>query len=239
MVVGGGAGPVHAAAVAMDLGVREVIVPRQSGVFCAVGMLFADLQHDLMRSYCASGEQLDPERWRELFAAMAEEGRRTLLSEGACPGEVEVRYSADLRYLRQVHELNLPMDESLANRLEMDTLHPCFDALHERHFGYGLPEEVLEVVNLRVRCVARRPRPELPRVRVARTATPSPDGARWAYNPGEMSFRDFAVYRGETLDGGCRLQGPAIVELPQTTLVVPSVFGLRLDEVGSFVLTGR
>ena len=56
MVVGGGAGPVHAAAVAMELGVREVIVPRQSGVFCAVGMLFADLKHDLVRSYCASGE---------------------------------------------------------------------------------------------------------------------------------------------------------------------------------------
>ena len=239
MVVGGGAGPVHAAAVAMELGVREVIVPRQSGVFCAVGMLFADLKHDLVRSYCASGEQLDPERWRELFTAMAEEGRRTLLSEGARPEEVEVRYSADLRYLRQVHELNLPMDESLANCLEMDTLHPCFDALHERHFGYGLPEEVLEVVNLRVRCVARRPRPELPRVRVAGTATPSPDGTRRAYNPGEMSFRDFAVYRGETLDGGCSLQGPAIVELPQTTLVVPSVFGLRIDELGSFVLTGR
>ena len=239
LVVGGGAGPVHAAAVAMELGMREVIVPRQSGVFCAVGMLFADLKHDLVRSYCASGEQLDPERWRELFTAMAEEGRRTLLSEGARPEEVEVRYSADLRYLRQIHELNLPMDESLANRLEMDTLHPCFDALHERHFGYGLPEEVLEVVNLRVRCVARRPRPEIPRVRVAGTATPSPDGARRAYNRGEMSFRDFAVYRGETLDGGCSLQGPAIVELPQTTLVVPSVFGLRLDELGSFVLTGR
>ena len=60
MVVGGGAGPVHAAAVAMELGMREVIVPRQSGVFCAVGMLFADLKHDLVRSYCASGEQLDP-----------------------------------------------------------------------------------------------------------------------------------------------------------------------------------
>ena len=238
MVVGGGAGPVHAAAVAVELGMREVIVPRQSGVFCAVGMLFADLKHDLVRSYRASGEQLDPERWRALFTAMADEGRRTLVSEGARPEEVEVRYSADLRYLRQIHELNMPMDESLANCPEMDTLHARFDALHERLFGYGLPEEVLEVVNLRVRCLARTPRPELPRVRVAGTATPSPDGARRAYSPGEMSFRDFAVYRGEILDGGCRFQGPAIVELPQTTLVVPSMFGLRVDEVGSFVLTG-
>ncbi len=237
MVAGGGAGPVHAAAVALELAVPEVIVPRQSGVFCAVGMLFADLKLDLVRSYCAAGGQLDPERWRDLFAAMAREGRRTLLSEGARPEEVEVRCSADLRYLRQVHELNLPIDEGLADRLEFDALHARFDALHERLFGYRLPDEVLELVNLRVRCVARGSRPELPRVRAAGAATPAPDGARRAYNPGEMSFRDFAVYRGETLRGGGSLPGPAIVELPQTTLVVPSAFGLRLDEAGSFILT--
>ncbi|MYE13346.1 MAG: hydantoinase/oxoprolinase family protein, partial [Gammaproteobacteria bacterium] len=239
MVVGGGAGPVHAAAVAMELGVREVVVPRQSGVFCAVGMLFADLKHDLVRSYCASGEQLDPGRWRTLFAAMADEGRRTLVSEGARPEEVELRYSADLRYLRQVHELKLLLDESLAERLRIDELHARFDVLHERLFGYALPEEVLEVVNLRVRCVARRPRPELSRAGTAGTAASEPDGSRRAYSPGEMSFREFAVYRGETLGGSCRLQGPAIVELPQTTLVVPSAFAVALDEAGSFVLTRR
>ena len=82
MVVGGGAGPVHGAAVAVELGMREVIVPRQSGVFCAVGMLFAELKHDSVRSYRACVEQLDPERWRGLFTAMADEGRRTLVSEG-------------------------------------------------------------------------------------------------------------------------------------------------------------
>ena len=239
MVVGGGAGPVHAAAVAMELGIRDVIVPRQSGVFCAVGMLFADLKHDLVRSYCASGDQLDPERWRELFAGMADRGRGTLVSEGARPEEVEVRYSADLRYLRQIHELNLPVDESLAKRLEMDDLHDRFDALHERLFGYRLPAEPLEVVNLRIRCVARRPRPELPRARITGAATPKPEGVRRAYSPGEMCFREFAVYRGDFMDGGCRLEGPAIVELPQTTVVVPSAFAVRLDEAGSFVLTRR
>lgn len=239
MVVGGGAGPVHGAAAAMELGIREVIVPRQSGVFCAVGMLFADLKHDLVRSYCASSEQLDAERWRDLFTAMAEEGRRTLVSEGAHPEEVEVRYSADLRYLRQVHGINLPVDEASVERLRIDDLHGGFDAFHERLFGYRLPEEVLEVVNLRVRCLARRARPELLRVRAAGTATPAPDRARRAYSPGEMSFREFPVYRGETLDGGSRLEGPVIVELPQTTLVVPSAFAVALDEAGSFVLSRR
>ena len=236
MVVGGGAGPVHAASVAMELGIRDVIVPRQSGVFCAVGMLFADLKHDLVRSYCASGEQLDPERWRALFGGMAAQGRSTLVSEGARPEEVEVRYSADVRYLRQIHELNLPVDEDLAECLKIDELHRRFDGLHERLFGHRLPEEPLEVVNLRVRCVARRPRPELPRTRMTGTVPPTPDGVRRAYSPGEMCFREFAVYRGDSLDGGCRLRGPAIVELPQTTLVVPSIFALCVDEAGSLAL---
>ena len=239
MVVGGGAGPVHAAAVAMELGMRKVIVPRQSGVFCAVGMLFADLKHDLVRSYYASGEQPDPERWRALFGGMADQGRSTLVSEGARPEEVEVRYSADVRYLRQIHELRLPVDANLAERLRMDDLHARFDHLHERLFGYRLPEEPLEVVNLRTRCLARRRRPELPRVRTTGPATPAPTGAREAYSPGEMRFREFAVYRGDSMDGGCRLEGPVIVELPQTTVVVPAAFSVRLDEAGSFVLTRR
>ena len=237
MVVGGGAGPVHAAAVAMELGMREVIVPRQSGVFCAVGMLFADLKHDLVRSYCVSGDELDADRWRTLFAGMAEQGRRTLVSEGARPEEVEVRYSADLRYLRQIHELNLPLDEKLADRLELDELHARFDTLHERRFGYGLPGEPLEVVNLRVRCLASRPRPELPRVTTS--APPAAAGTRRAYSMGEMCFREFAVYRGDSLAGGFRLEGPVIVELPQTTLVVPSGFAVTSDRTGSFVMTRR
>ena len=239
MVVGGGAGPVHAAAVAMELGIRTVVAPRESGVFCAVGMLFADLKHDLVRSYCASGDRLEPERWRSLFAAMADQGRGTLESEGAHSDEVAVRFSADLRYLRQIHELSLPVDESLAECLRIDDLHDRFDTLHEELFGYRLPEEPLEVVNLRVRCVARRPRPELPRARITGAATPAPDGVRRAYSPGEMCFREFAVYRGESMGGGCRLQGPAIVELPQTTLVVPAAFALTLDDAGSFILTRR
>ena len=238
MVVGGGAGPVHAAAVAMELGMREVIVPRQSGVFCAVGMLFADLKHDLVRSYCVSGDDLDPDRWRTLFAGMAEQGRRTLVSEGARPEEVEVRCSADLRYLRQVHELNLSLDEKLTDRLELDELHARFDALHERQFGYRLPGEPLEVVNLRVRCLASRPRPELPEVTMS-APPPAPAGTRTAYSPGEMCFREFAVYRGDSLAGGFRLEGPVIVELPQTTLVVPSGFAVTSDRTGSFVMTRR
>ena len=68
---------------------------------------------------------------------------------------------------------------------------------------------------------------------------PHRTGRGRAYSPGEMSFQQFPVYRGETLDGGCHLEGPAIVELPQTTLVVPSTFAVASDEAGSFVLTRR
>ena len=203
-------------------------------------MLFADLQHDLVRSYCASGEQLDPERWRALFTAMADEGRRTLASEGARPEEVELRYSADLRYLRQIHELNLPMDESLVNRLASGHVaRSQFDALHERlvrlppspgSAGGGQPARPVRG-------------PQAPAGASARPGGRDGDAVarRWAAGlqpRGDVFPGLRRVPRRDRLDGGCRLQGPAIIELPQTTLVVPSNFSLHLDEVGSFVLTG-
>ena len=131
----------HGAAVAVEAGHaggdRAAAVRRLLRRGDALRRAQARLGAELPRS-CV--EQLDPERWRGLFTAMADEGRRTLVSEGARPEDVEVRYSADLRYLRQIHELNMPKDESLAHCPEMDTLHARFDALHERLFGYRLPE---------------------------------------------------------------------------------------------------
>ena len=205
MVVGGGAGPVHAAAVAMELGVREVIVPRQSGVFCAVGMLFADLKHDLVRSYCASGEQLDPER---IGGSSSPPWPRKAAARCCRKGRVRRRW----RYATPRISATCARSTSSTCRWtrawrtvwKWTRCTPCFDALHERRFGYGLPEEVLEVVNLRVRCVARRPRPALPRVRVAGTATPSARRCAAGVQPGGDVFP--GLRRVPRRDLGRRLQ---------------------------------
>jgi N-methylhydantoinase A len=237
LVVGGGAGPVHAAAIAMELGISEVIVPPESAVFCAVGMLFADLKHELIRSYCVSSDKLDPERWRMLFQTMAAEGRKTLLSEGAKPEEIETHYSVDLHYQRQIHDLNLPLEERIVEKPDVGVLRQLFGTLHERLFGYRLSQQPLEIVNLRVRSMAKRAKPELLRSNPADVPPPKARHWRRAYSVGEARFREFPVYHGEDIGGQLGFTGPAIVELPQTTVVVPAAFDVRRDATGSFVLS--
>jgi len=236
LVVGGGAGPVHAAAIAMELGITEVIVPPESAVFCAVGMLFADLKHELVRSYCVSSDKLDPDRWQGLFQAMAGEGRETLLSEQAKPEDIETHYSVDLHYQRQIHDLNLPLEEGLVDKPDIDVLHQLFGTMHERFFGYRLSGQRLEIVNLRVRCVARRPKPEVLRPSSTGSRFPEPRLRRRAYSVGETRFREFPVYYGADIGVEGRFTGPAIVELPQTTVVVPAAFDVRRDATGSLLL---
>ena len=209
MVVGGGAGPVHAASVAMELGIRNVIVPRQSGVFCAVGMLFADLKHDLVRSYCASGEQLDPERWRDALRRL---WRNRAAVHWCRKGRGRKRWRC-----ATVRGCALPAPDPRAQPAggrepggavgDWTTCTPASIPSTSACSATVFRHEPLEVVNLRIRCVARRPRPELPRARITGAATPKPEGVRRAYSPGEMCFREFAVYRGDFMDGGCRLEG--------------------------------
>lgn len=236
LVVGGGAGPVHAGVLAAELGIARVIVPRESAVFCATGMLFADLKYDLVQSYCVPLPRLDGDRWRALYAGMASKGQAALVDQGAPPAGLVMRYAADLRYTRQLHELTVPLSAADVAAADVDELHTLFDALHERLFGHCLPDHPLELVNVRATVVGRRPRPALPRLETRARSAAAPRGCRRAYVPSRGTFEAVAVYGGEDVGPGHRLDGPALVELPQTTIVVPAEFQLDRDEYGTFVL---
>jgi N-methylhydantoinase A len=236
LVMGGGAGGIHAGSLAAELGIGEVVIPRESAVFCAGGMLFADLKHDLVRGYYVSAAVLDRERWRGIFDAMEQEGRARLQVEGAHPGAIEINYAADMRYARQLHEITVPLTQDQMARADLGELHGIFDRHHERLFGYCLLDHPLHVVSLRATCIGRLPKPELPRQPRARTGAPAPKGSRRAYVPGLQGFDRVPVYSGHDIQSGSMMMGPAIVELPQTTIFVPSACSLSGDEYGSFVL---
>jgi len=236
LVVGGGAGPIHAGMLAADLGIGQVIIPRVSGVLCASGMLFSDLKHDFVQSYFTLFDQLDPSRWRGLFESMEAEGRRALLNEGARDDQIELLYAADLRYVRQLHELTLPLGQAQVSRPSVDELHAAFDAMHDRLFGYNLPDHRLELVNVRLTCIGRLAKPELPRLERAMKGRSGPRTQRRAYLPDKREFAEVSIYEAEDVAAGCRLPGPVIVETAQTTIVVPGTFELDCDQYGSFVL---
>ena len=198
----GGAGPLHAAAVAAELGMTRVLVPRASGVLSAVGLIASERRRDLVESVLMSGDAFTREAVGAAVDRLGARGREEL-----CAPDAELRAEYDLRYAGQAFELTIPGDTAP----DPDELRRAFDSAHEERYGYSDPEASLELVTLRV--AAALPAAALP---------DEPPGDR----PERGSRR--ATFEGEQLQAevlrgppASALEGPAIVELDEATLVVP------------------
>jgi N-methylhydantoinase A len=212
----GGAGALHAAAIATELDMTEVLVPSASGVLSAVGLIAAERRRDLVESVLLSGDELTAEAAASVVERLAARGRDEL-------GEplAEIRAAYDLRYAGQAFELTIPGDE----QPDPQELRARFDDAHEERYGYADPDAQLELVTVRV--AAALEAAELP---ASERAEPADKGSREALFDGER--HDTRIVKGapEALDG------PAIVELPESTVVVPpgwtassTAGGLRME----------
>lgn len=238
LICAGGAGPIHGAAIAAELGIRRIVVPRDSSIFCAAGMLRTDLKHDYVRSCAQRLPDGKDARVKTLLAEMEREGRATLKSEGIAPAAQRLRYSMDLRYLGQYHEVNVDVDAKLLQN--WDAIRERFHLRHDALYGYALREEgtPVELLNLRVSAIGVTRKAPLARER-RHTASPKPayKGTRAAYLPGAGRFAKVPVYDGDRLGHGNRLAGPAVIESVNTTIVVPRGAIAQYDPLGSCVLT--
>jgi N-methylhydantoinase A/oxoprolinase/acetone carboxylase beta subunit len=179
----------------------RVLVPRASGVLSAVGLIAAERRRDLVESVLLAGEELTAETAAQVVERLAERGRR---ESGAADAEVRAAY--DLRYAGQAFELTVPGDE----RPDPDELRSAFDEAHEERYGYADPDARLELVTVRV--AVAQPAAELPD---ADAGDARPKGRRAALFDGER-------VEAEVVSGVPEeLAGPAIVELPEATVVVP------------------
>jgi N-methylhydantoinase A len=107
LVIAGGAGPLHACAIALELEIPVMIIPRESSIFCAAGMLMSDLKHDFVRTYAVPFEKIDPKTFTSLFREMEGEGTKLLETENISEDRIEPVYSLDMRYVKQYHEVNV------------------------------------------------------------------------------------------------------------------------------------
>jgi N-methylhydantoinase A len=202
LVAFGGAGPLHAAAVAEELDMRRVLVPRASGVLSAVGLIASERRRDLVESVLLSGDALTREAAAEVVERMAARGREELDEPDA-----ELRASYDLRYAGQAFELTIPGEPEP----DPDDLRRAFDEAHDERYGYSDPDADLELVTVRV--AVALPATELPA---------EPDAGEPERGEREASFggerRAVQVLGGPPAE---QLDGPAIVDLAEATLVVP------------------
>ncbi len=242
LVCAGGAGALHAAGIAEELGIARIVVPRDAAIFCAAGMLRTDLRHDYVRS-CAQllGEaKAGDRRVRALAREMRAAARRTLAAEGIAAPRQRMRFALDLRYLGQYHEVTVEVPESALAAADWNAVRERFHAMHDRLYGYALRAEGTPVELLNVRLAASGLARKPPLAREPRRA-PSPavalKGRRPVWLAGRGRFGPVPVYDGERLGHGNRLAGPAIVETANTSIVIPPRWRAEYDAVGNCVLS--
>jgi N-methylhydantoinase A len=242
MVVAGGAGSLHACAIARELDIKTLIVPPTASVLCATGMLLCDLQHDFVRSFVTRFSDMDFSRLDEIIDGMRGEGERQLLAEKVPAEAIEHQLMLDLRYIKQYHEVTVPVSlESVRNR-NLEDLAVAFHREHNRLYGYDLQKEGTEVelINVRLRSIGKSAKPELPRFQpTQKDMTRALKGRRRAYLPEENRFGEVPVYDGHLLECGHEIEGPALLERRDTTVFVTSSFRGRIDEKGSCRLEGK
>ena len=236
----GGAGAVHAAAVAEELGMRRILVPERPGAFSALGLLCSDVVHDYVRSELRPLAQVAPSHAESVFAELEARASEELAAEGLDPAAARQRRELDLRYVGQGYELRVPLDglgEGGLDDAGMAEARDRFDGAHARIHGHAAREKDVEIVSYRLRVTV-----EVPKYRpVAGSATES--GLPEAAVAGRRAVRfeagrptDTVLVDRAALAPGVRFAGPAIVEQFDATTVVPEGWTARVDGHRNLVL---
>jgi len=240
----GGAGPTHAGVFARELDVQKVVVPQKetAAVWCAFGAAAADVLHvheqvDIMAS------PFDLGHVNARLAALAGQGRQRLLREGVEPDRHELRFSLDVRHRGQINEVEVGIARGTLGGEDLDALRGDFFTRYELLYGRGssFPGARLEIVTFRCRATAVTPKPQL---RPAATledgvAAGARTGSRAVWWAERKECVDTPVYDGQALRPGNRITGPAVIETPDTTVVVHPGQSMRVDRFGNFEIALR
>jgi len=227
LVAYGGGGPLHAVAIARELGIPRVVIPPSPSTFSAWGMLATDLRHDLVRTVLEPLERTDA-AWAE---ARYQEMQREIESVLPAVGIPVTHRAADLRYLGQEHTVTVPV-QSLA---DWAALRGRFDEAHGRAYGYAAPEVEVQLLNLRLAIVYPMERPRLPAVeRGAGAATPFE--TRKIHSTLAQDALEHRVFQRDHLLAGQTIAGPAAVEEAGTTTLIDSGDVLIVEEHGCLVI---
>lgn len=236
MIVAGGAGPIHAVPIARELGIRTLLVPRESSVFCAAGMLLSDLKHTYVRTCAMPGALVDLKLIEERLEEMRTMALSTFKEELVEAKDVMFNFSADLRYVGQFNEVEVTgFKKGLVNESVWQELVADFHGLHDDRFGYSLPRGEVELINIRLSAIGLTAKPVTPKYEAGgKDASHAIKGEREAWF--DKGMKSAPVYDGLALEPGNELRGPAIIEQPTTTIIVPEDTELSCDDWGNYVL---
>jgi N-methylhydantoinase A len=230
----GGAGPLHGAAIAEELGIRRVLVPPMPGNFSAFGLLVADIRHDFARSRVIPTRDLPFAELAATFAALEAEGRATLAREGVAEADMRFERRLDMRFIGQAFELSVPVPDDAADMAAIDR---AFQRVYAERYAHAVSDPV-EIVTFRLTALGGVPKPRLPRPNgVAPSAAAAQVGTRpMVFADG---FVETPIYARDKLPPDEPVIGPAAVEESGTTTIIPPGGVGFADAHGNLILERR
>jgi N-methylhydantoinase A len=238
MIAFGGAGPLHAVAIAREIFIPKVVVPKVPGTFSALGMLMAPWRQDFVRTLYGSLGRLEPKQVEAVFAELSEAGHRQGARDGMAPEIVTFTFLADLRYVGQEHTISIPVRDPKLLSGNDDELRRLFDAEHDQRYGQAAPDERLEVVNVRLVVTAGRPDTLAERwlSQPWQPEPPVPDQSRDViFTDAARPVRTRVVWR-PSLAAGARIDGPAVIEEPNATTLIHPGDVATVSEAGHLII---
>ncbi|OGF58852.1 MAG: 5-oxoprolinase [Candidatus Fischerbacteria bacterium RBG_13_37_8] len=239
LIVAGGAGPIHACMIAHELEIPVMIVPKESSIFCAAGMLMSDLKHNFVRTYSTLLHNIDKDKFKNIFLEMEKEARELLKAEHIADEAIEILYSLDMRYLKQYHELSVVIAGDEIRTIDVESIASKFHPEHNRLYGYSLEEEKtpIEIINLRLQGIGRTVKPKF---KQEEYAGKDPGNAfkreRKTWLPLKRTFENIPVYDGAKLRFGNKIEGPALIEQVNTTTFLNTEYSAICDRYGSYTM---
>ena len=241
LVVGGGAGPVHAAAVAEKLQIEQLYIPKHAAVFCPFGILLADYKYILNRFYYRSGHEINADELKTLYLAMEKEGVDILKRQGIGEKNIKLVRGAAIRYFGQLHNIDILLPEvGVGEPFTEETVKSLVYGFHERHedlYGRSDPSMPVTIETVKLHAVAKRRSFEMAKEPLcAEDSSAALKRKRQVYFEGRHGFIDTPCYDSKRLRHGNVMMGPAIIEGTNTTVVIPHEFRLNVDAYGNYIM---
>ena len=238
LIAYGGAGPLHACAIAREIGMAQVIIPTGPGHFCAFGMLHSDLRYDFVRTWFNKLADVSFAELKAVYKDLVSQGKRALDNSRIKSAKVTVAYAADMRYVGQEHPVTVDLTESVMKKGDRQAIKALFDAVHLRRYGTCAPKEAAEIVSLRatVSGIMKKPPLETIAKGSAQALKSAQTGSRSVYFAELNKSVMTPTYQRDALKAGNRLVGPALVEEYASITVVLPGDRLRVDVYGNLVI---
>lgn len=240
LVCAGGAGPLHAAAIAEELESTLVIIPKESSIFCAAGMLMSDLRHDFVKVHRTATKSTQLEKVHDIFRQLADQGTEVLFEDGVNEVDMQFHYSLDMMYTGQYFQVNVPFTEEEMKTITIAYIEEKFHKWHDQLFGYSTPEMEVEIINFNLSAIGMTQKPKMKQTDYL-SATPKHafKGSRPMSHGEKGNLIDTPIYDGDILVHGNQIIGPAIIEQKVTTIIVSDSFDVICDKNDNYIMYSK